>query len=151
MPTLPKSSWTEADLIELLGQSESIRREFKSGRMFDNNPDSKWTATISSEVSAFANTEGGELFLGIDEDRKSKPRVATSIDGVPIGVAPERLQQLIEGNLSPHLPGIRVHRVLLSSQPTNRGRKVARTGACENNPIHSEASHAGRLDYLPGR
>jgi hypothetical protein len=112
-----KSSWSESDLTELLGQSESIRREFKSGRMFDNGPDAKWITTISIEVSAFANTEGGELFLGIDEDRKSKPRVATSIDGVPDGIAPERLQQLIEGNLSPHLPGIRVHRVRLSTQP----------------------------------
>jgi hypothetical protein len=41
---------------------------------------------ISKEVSALANTEGGELFLGIDEDKKSKPRVATSIDGAPVAL-----------------------------------------------------------------
>jgi hypothetical protein len=46
----------------------------------------------------------GDLVLGIDE-RKSRPRVATVIDGVSTAVAPERLQQLIEGNLSPYLPG----------------------------------------------
>jgi Putative DNA-binding domain len=85
--------------------------------MFDNEPENKWIAKISAEVSALANTEGGELFLGIDEDRKSKPRAASSIDGAPLTLAPERLQQLIEGNVSPYLPGIRVHRVLLSSQP----------------------------------
>jgi Putative DNA-binding domain len=73
---------------------------------------------ISAEISALANTEGGELFLGIDEDRKSRPRVATSIDGSPAALAPERLQQLIESHVSPYLPGIRVHRVLLSNQPT---------------------------------
>ena len=61
-----KISWTEADLNDLIGQPESIRREFKSGRMFDNEPENKWIAKISAEVSALANTEGGELFLGIE-------------------------------------------------------------------------------------
>jgi predicted HTH transcriptional regulator len=101
----------------LIGESESIRREFKSGRMFDGNQESKWIEQLSVEVSAFANTEGGELFLGIDEDRKSKPRVATNIDGVSTTLAPERLQQLIEGNISPYLPGIWVNRVRLANRP----------------------------------
>jgi predicted HTH transcriptional regulator len=113
MSELAKSSWTEADLNDLIGQPESIRREFKSGRLFDNNQESKWIGDLSKEVSALANTEGGTLFLGIDEDKKSRPRVAINIDGVPAGIAPERLQQLIEGNVSPYLPGIRVHRVRL--------------------------------------
>ena len=34
--------------------------------MFDNEPENKWIAKISAEVSALANTEGGELFLGIE-------------------------------------------------------------------------------------
>jgi hypothetical protein len=109
-----KRSWTEADVKALIGQSESIRREFKAGVMFDRDPESKWVDGLSKEVSALANTEGGELILGIDEDKKSKPRVARAIDGVPTTLAPERLQQLIEGNVSPYLPGIRVHRVKLS-------------------------------------
>jgi predicted HTH transcriptional regulator len=97
VPSTPKFSWTEAELSELIGQSESIRREFKSGRMFENDSENKWIANISREVSALANTEGGELFLGIDEDKMSKPRVASSIEGAPAGLPPERLQQLIEG------------------------------------------------------
>ena len=56
--TLGKSSWTEADLEALNGQPESIRREFKSGRMFEEQ-ESKWLVTLSAEVSALANTEGG--------------------------------------------------------------------------------------------
>jgi hypothetical protein len=117
VPSTPKLPWTEARLSELIGQSESIRREFKSGRMFENDSENKWIANISTEVSALANTEGGELFLGIDEDKKSKPRVASILDGAPATLAPERLQQLIEGNVSPYLPGIRIQRVLLSNQP----------------------------------
>jgi predicted HTH transcriptional regulator len=116
LPDTPKLSWTEAELGELIGQSESIRREFKSGRMFDK-PKNEWIANISTQVSALANTEGGELFLGIAEDKKSRPPVAASIDGAPASLATDQLQQLIEGNVSPYLPGIRVHRVRLSSQP----------------------------------
>ena len=108
-------NWTEADLQALIGQTESIRREFKAGIIFEREPESKWVENLSKEVSALANTEGGELFLGIDEDKKGRPRTATSIDGIPITVlAPERLQQLIEGNVSPYLPGIRIQRIKLS-------------------------------------
>jgi len=111
---LSNAKWTEADLEALLGQPESIRREFKSGRLVEENPESKWILALSEEVSALANTEGGELFVGIEEDRKTRPRVALALDGVPASLAPERLQQLIEGNVSPYLPGIRVQRVRLS-------------------------------------
>jgi predicted HTH transcriptional regulator len=75
--------------------------------MFDQDNESKWMRDLSIEVSSLANTEGGDLILGIDEDKKSKPRVAKGIDGVSIRLAPERLQQLLEGNVSPYLPGLR--------------------------------------------
>src|SRR2546423_1165102 len=52
-----KRSWTEADVMALIGQTESIRSEFKSGVMF-GEPESKWIENLSKEVSAFANTEG---------------------------------------------------------------------------------------------
>lgn len=109
-------NWTEVDLQTLIGQAESIRREFKAGVMFEREPESKWVEGLSKEVSALANTEGGELLLGVEEDKKGRPRTATSIDGIPIALlAPERLQQLIEGNVSPYLPGIRVQRIKLSA------------------------------------
>jgi predicted HTH transcriptional regulator len=112
-----KSSWAEADVNDLIGQLESIRREFKSGRMFDGDQKQKWIDQLSKEVSAFANTEGGDLFLGIDEDsRSSRPKVAAGIDGVPAEIGPERLQQLIESNVSSYLLGIRVRQVRLSAR-----------------------------------
>lgn len=107
-------NWSEAGLQALIGQSESIHLEFKSGLMF-NDPDTKWIEQLSKEVSAFANTVGGDLVLGIEEDTKTRPRTATKLNGVPTTLAPERLQQMIEGNVSPYLPGIRVQRVQLSA------------------------------------
>lgn len=116
MSETAKLSWSEADVNGLKGQPESIRLEFKSGRMFDGDQKQKWIDQLSKEVSAFANTEGGDLILGVDEDRSSKPKVAADIDGVPAEIGPEQLQQLIESNVSPYLPGIRVRRVQLSAR-----------------------------------
>jgi len=117
MPDEIRRHWTETDIQAMIGQSESIRREYKAGVMFDRDHESKWVENLSTAISALANTEGGDLILGVVEDRKSKPRVASVIDGVSTALDTERLQRLIEGNVSPYLPGIRVHRVKLSSVP----------------------------------
>jgi hypothetical protein len=114
-----KKLWTETDVQALIGQSESIRREFKAGVMFDREPESKWREVLSKEISAFANTEGGELILGIQEEKRDNSRVASGIDGVPTTLSRERLLDLIQGNLSPFLPGIGLQCVRLSA-PSNR-------------------------------
>jgi hypothetical protein len=119
MPEERKKSWNEADVQALIGQSESIRREFKAGLMFDRKQESEWVKELSIEVSALANTEGGDLIWGIQEDGKTVPRVGKAIDGLPKTLDPQRLQQLIEGNVSPYLPGIRFHRVKLT-EPVDR-------------------------------
>ena len=118
MSEITRKNWDFKKLELLLGEPESIRQEFKSGRLFDDSKKDKWIEDLSKEISSFANTEGGEVFLGIDEDRKAKPKVATIIDGVSIEIAPETLQRTIEGNISPYLPGIRFQRVQLPDMPS---------------------------------
>src|SRR5687768_10799019 len=105
-----KSSYeSEVALRELLGQSENSRLEFKSGRMFEKS-ENEIKDELSTQVSAFANAEGGTLILGMRET-KGKERVAESLDGVPANVTAQWLQQILTSNISPLLPGIRVSSV----------------------------------------
>src|SRR5205809_28873 len=106
--------WTEAEIQQFRGQEESLRLEFKAGALFDK-PESAWTADLSKEVSAFANTEGGLLVLGVREQKVGRIRVASEADGVPETITREQLQRKVEGNVFPYLSGIRVSRVPLSS------------------------------------
>lgn len=107
------AQWTEDRLQTFLGREESIRLECKSGRLLDRSPE-KAAEDLSKAVSAFANTEGGFLIIGIAEEERGKLRVASRIDGVLATDWPtHRLQQLIESNVHPPLMGLRIHRVQL--------------------------------------
>jgi hypothetical protein len=106
---------TQEDIRNLKGQEETIRLEFKSGKLFDDGKDI-WSG-ISKEVSAFANTEGGVLVLGLPEEKIGKIKVAGDPDGVPNSLTKDDLQRRIEDNLRPYLPGIHYYRVPIESLP----------------------------------
>jgi hypothetical protein len=104
---------TEEDWLRLLGQQESYRVEFKSARILEKKE--KAAGELSQEASAFANSEGGLILIGLEERRDGKRRVAGRIAGLdPDEIAPEQLQQILESNLNPFLPGIRIFRVCFS-------------------------------------
>jgi hypothetical protein len=101
-------NWTRDDLDKLIGQSESLRLEFKSSKLLDSNHE-ELAQKISKEVSAFANTEGGTLIIGIEDDKEGK---ALEIKGTdPEKSTNHKLQQIIESNISPPLSGIRFNRI----------------------------------------
>jgi len=121
MSRLFRRPWTENDVRGLIGSSETIRLEFKSGSSLETaDKNDKWLGTVTAAISAFANTEGGELVLGIRESAaRARKSIAEEIDGVPATIDREWLQRKIEGHISPYLPGIHFERVRLSS-PNDR-------------------------------
>lgn len=109
----------EDQWLALLGQQESFRLEFKSARIFEKKE--KAVQELSQEASAFANSEGGVILIGMEERKEGKTRVADKIIGIdPNEITPEWLQQVLESNLSPFLPGIRVFRVCFSGNNSGK-------------------------------
>ena len=95
------AEWTEEDILNLIGQSESARLEFKSIRLLDDIQ--KAGRDLAKEVSAFANSEGGVIVIGIEETKGGqKTRIAESVVGIDRNrIKSESLQQSLLSNLSP--------------------------------------------------
>lgn len=109
--------WTKKENLEaLIGQIETLRLDFKQSTIFDESRE-RMIEKLTRTVSAFANTEGGTIVIGIAERKDGKLRVADSIDeGVDIqNHNPEWLQQIIESNVSPYISGIRVKPIFIDS------------------------------------
>ncbi len=107
---------TENDLLALWEQPESARLEFKSSALLAKSKD-EIIADLSKEISAFANSEGGQIVIGLREKKEGKTRVADDIDdGTESSqISMEWLQQIAQSNVSPYLPGLRVRRIALSA------------------------------------
>ncbi len=83
----------ENRLMELIRNGESLDREFKSDRRVISDRE------IYEEVVAFANTSGGVLLIGVEDDGKitgAKPRHGKTIDSL-------RLQSAIFNNTVPNI------------------------------------------------
>lgn len=111
--------WDESDLTKLIGESEDYKLEFKGVEIFfdrtgrpQNNENI--ARNLTKEVSAFANADGGVIIIGLSEDT-SKPAKANNLDGVDDTIMDiERLQRIVEHNMSPHLPGMRFRAIPLA-------------------------------------
>jgi len=70
---------TESDLAKLIGQYESIRLEFKRSALL-TTPKDKIIENLTKEASAFANTEGGLIVIGIGERESRGKSIGAEID-----------------------------------------------------------------------
>lgn len=93
----------------IIGAEESKTLEFKEELNLSTDGDKK---KLLKEVSALANASGGYIVFGLEE----KNGVASNLQGVTssddIDDTVLQLEQIVQGNLDPRIPGLRSKGVL---------------------------------------
>jgi Putative DNA-binding domain len=93
-------------LIEAQAE-ETAYREFKRQLpTFDNDGKKEFLA----DVSSFANSSGGELIYGIEEDDEGHASMIVPLTGSRDDVS-LRLESILKDNIEPRIPGLRIHAV----------------------------------------
>ena len=120
------------------GVPESRTLEYKRDLPGGANEDKK---EFLADVTAFANTIGGDLIYGVDE----AGGIASAADGVVVedkDAAQLRLEQLLRDGVEPRLASVRMHWVALSS-----GAKVliVRVGQSLSGPHRIKFQGSGRF------
>jgi hypothetical protein len=109
-------SIVEDDLCELIDAqvSEGLRLDFKLTSYGKSDSDKR---ELLKDVSAFANSHGGHLVLGVKESEG----VAVEITGIDVDADSEilRIEQILRNAIEPPISGIRIRSITLES-----GRKV---------------------------
>jgi hypothetical protein len=111
--TVPK---TISDLKELINNAveESQQLEYKAAQGLLNLAANK---DIAKDVSAMANASGGVIIYGIKEhnsaDKKHLPESITPVRRTDF--SKERLEQIINSNISPKIEGLLVHPIPLEN------------------------------------
>jgi hypothetical protein len=105
----PFDEITAADLAVLKTTAEGWYAEYKQSQ--------SGTSTIAKSISAFANTYGGWLFYGVEEDKEGN-RTAGAFPGISISDVPQYEEWITQADalhVSP--PAFFEHRVLTGPEP----------------------------------
>jgi hypothetical protein len=109
--------WTEQDLLDLIrnGVEEDLNLDYKANDSLNNTDGKK--KEISKDVSAFANSDGGTLVYGMEEDQST--HLPIRLEGInPAATTQEWLEQVINSRIRPRIDGIRINPVPLSAPRT---------------------------------
>lgn len=114
------SEWTEADLLALVseGVEENLNLEYKACPSLQKRDSEK--REISKDVSAFSNSAGGIIVYGMNEETHKPTGFDEGYD--PGNISKEWLEQVLQGNIRPRIPGILINSVDLTA---TRPGKVA--------------------------
>lgn len=104
---------TYIEILNLLNKiPEDIHLEYKSGQAIDFSK----VAEMSKDVSAFANSDGGVLIYGVQEDKST--HLPVSIDGVDSKkYSHEWLENVIKSNINPIIPDYEIKPIKIKGKP----------------------------------
>jgi hypothetical protein len=106
-------SISEQDLLELIntGVPEGLKFDYKRTLYGNSDQDVK---EALKDISSFANSSGGYLILGIDENN-GIPNTLVGISGVDPDAEVLRLDQLARSGIEPRVFGLRIKAVFLAN------------------------------------
>lgn len=92
------------------GENESKHLELKASAALFEKKGNKLREELSKDVSSFANSAGGKIIYGVAE----KPLRLDPLDRERFSA--ERLEQLINNNIAPRIPDIRIHPIPIEGE-----------------------------------
>jgi hypothetical protein len=105
--------WQEEDLLDLIRNrhEENIELDYKRADALDSTDGKK--TQISKDVSAFANSIGGTILYGMEED-PTEPHFATAVSPIdPRTYSKEWIEQVINSRIQPRISGILINPIEL--------------------------------------
>jgi len=141
---LSKEDFTEQDILNILNSrlEESINIEFKSGEALSNLQGHK--KEISKDVSAFANSDGGLIFYGVNEDN----HIASSlsyIDGNQFNK--EWLENIITTTIQQRIDGLKIIPVRFENK-IEQTVYVVKIPKSSNSPhLHADKRYYRRYNF----
>jgi len=102
-----KTEYTQEDILALIeeGAEESLNLDFKRAESLEQTDGRK--KEISKDVSSFANSDGGIIIYGIDEEGDYKASSLSFVDGEK--VTKEWLEQVINSDIHRRIEGIEIY------------------------------------------
>jgi hypothetical protein len=101
--------WTETDINELIREQrpEDLSLDYKRSESLDKSKKDE----IAKDVSAMANSAGGVLVYGLDEQKKTNGPVVFDGGVDAQKFTTEWLEQVIDSNIQRRIDGVRVNKV----------------------------------------
>ncbi|TWU54902.1 Divergent AAA domain protein [Rubripirellula tenax] len=106
---------TTDDLLQSIPPAEDDRWEFKSATLLEASSKNEFLKVLSKQVSAFANSGGGNLVFGLS-DRKSVEPCEQTVGNQPMK---DYLATMVEQSVEYPLRHFRIHRIPLTGDNTN--------------------------------
>jgi hypothetical protein len=114
---------TKSDLDRLIADDiqESLTLDYKDARALGKTDPQR--NELCKDVSAFANSAGGQIIYGIQEKGHHPCRVQDSDSVDPVDITREWIEQVIDSNIQPRIQNLGIQLINVATKP-NRGAYV---------------------------
>jgi hypothetical protein len=113
--------WDEADILSLIKNKvqESLTLDYKKSDALRKTDGKK--AELSKDVSAFANSAGGVILYGMEEDKHYPTKADGGFDPNDISKEwIEQVEQVVNSTIHPKIDGLRINQIALQQRGAGR-------------------------------